>query len=431
MVFAPLSGSVSRVTPSRSSAKHVLVRQYKRAVLTFFAVEDDELLDIASLMRGECRILESSRLVVFSPVTASKYVVTVGDLGILLRVPANRWTAEEEILEVGTDRQQLEAMARKGLLLSDSSDPMLMELRRRAEILAAEQWHPYAAFYHFMTRTAELEGMDEPMDYAAIEARASERASRYVAEHGPPPPVFRSHPTEPEVPNLELPMVEKTGELYEILKRRKTTRGFDLNYGMRLGDLSTLLYYTFGCHGYTFLSPEVPLIHRTSPSGGSRHPVEVYTLILRVEGIETGLYHYDVQNHSLESIKSYDMKTAQELAVQFAAGQTYSDSAHVLFIMTAVYFRNFWKYRKRSRAYSVILMDSAHLSQTLYLVATDLGLGMFFSAAIDNRKIEDEIGIDPYREGAIAICGCGVKAATAEASYSLNFKPFVPRKTTL
>jgi hypothetical protein len=55
-------------------------------------------------------------------------------------------------------------------------------------------------------------------------------------------------------------------------------------------------------------------------------------------------------------------------------------------------------------------MDAAHLSQTLYLVCADVGLGAFVTLAINSRDIEQGLGVDGVREGVIAMAGCGLRA---------------------
>ncbi len=161
-----------------------------------------------------------------------------------------------------------------------------------------------------------------------------------------------------------------------------------------------------------------------------RHPIEVYPLVLRVDGIAPGIYHYELANHALELVKKLDPDRAPAVAVDLNNGQEYAASAQVLFIMTARFFCNFWKYRRVSRTYNVVFMDAAHLSQTFYLVATDLNLGTVFSADINTSRIEEALGLDGYREGPVGICACGAKPATG-ADRGLDFKPFVPRKTRL
>jgi hypothetical protein len=87
-------------------------------------------------------------------------------------------------------------------------------------------------------------------------------------------------------------------------------------------------------------------------------------------------------------------------------GQTYFGDAHVLLVLTACFDRAFWKYRNHRKALIALMMDAAHLSQTLYLVATELGLGAFITAAVNNVDIEERLGLDGY------VRGCSPSAAS-------------------
>jgi nitroreductase len=74
-------------------------------------------------------------------------------------------------------------------------------------------------------------------------------------------------------------------------------------------------------------------------------------------------------------------------------------------------------------------MDAGHLSQTLQLVCTDLGLGAFVTAAINAANVDERLGIDGFEEGAIAACGFGV-AAAPDPLLEPDFAPFEPRRTS-
>lgn len=401
---------------------------YKRSLFGVFCIEDDEILDVASLLKGEFEVRSEARLFACSSLTSSRTAVTLNDLELLRFIPADRWVSGSEVGELGMSAHSLEELVRHGLVLTNREDDEQAELRKREEVLRDGQWHPYAAFYHFMTRALDGTNDGEVVDYEALEKNAPERARQYVETFGPPPAPFQNIPG---ASRHDLPLVEKQGKLYDLLRRRRTTRGFDQQSAVSYEDFSTLLYYTFGFHGVFELSPEVPVLHRTSPSGGSRQPVEAYPMVLQVENLAAGIYHYDTENHALELVREYDLEALRALAVELTLGQAYVGSAHVVFIMTARFFRNYWKYRQRSKAYSVVLLDAAHLSQTFYLIATDLGLGAFFSAAVDGPKIEETLGIDGCEEGGIAVCGCGVKAGSGVSRCELDFRPFKPRNTKI
>ena len=162
-----------------------------------------------------------------------------------------------------------------------------------------------------------------------------------------------------------------------------------------------------GCHGYLPVVEDVVAVKRTSASAGGLHPVEAYPLVLRVDGVEPGLYHYRSGQHALQLVEALDVEEAEGLATTFTCGQSYFASSAALFVLTARFHRTFWKYRKHQKAYSVVLMDAGHLSQTLYLVCEALGLGAFVTAAVNGADIEERLGLEPFVEGAIAVTGCG------------------------
>ena len=95
-------------------------------------------------------------------------------------------------------------------------------------------------------------------------------------------------------------------------------------------------------------------------------------------------------------------------------------------MLVARFDRIFWKYRKHQRAYGVLLLDAGHLSQTLYLVCAELGLGAYVTAAINGANIGERLGLDEFAEGAIAVCGCG-KPAREPSALEPEFVPYVPR----
>ena len=128
------------------------------------------------------------------------------------------------------------------------------------------------------------------------------------------------------------------------------------------------LRYVWGCHGTARLGDDLVVLKKTSPSGGSLHPIEVYPLVRAVEGIEPGLYHYSVESHGLEPLERMSADEAEALGNAFLGGQWYFATAPVLFVMAARFDRSFWKYRDHDKAYTAILLDAGHLSQTFYLV---------------------------------------------------------------
>jgi putative peptide maturation dehydrogenase len=249
-----------------------------------------------------------------------------------------------------------------------------------------------------------VEGAEGEEDVALLRANVESAAQALLERRGPPPPAFRA---EPPGPAVTLPGHLREGQLYDALMARRTTRAFDPDTPMTLEQLDTVLRYVFGCHGYARNAAGVLCIKRTSPSGGGLHPVEAYPVISNVSGVAPGIYHYNARDHSLVRLSDTDAPASQDIATSFMAGQRFFGAAHVSFVLTARYARNHWKYHRHDRAYAGMIMDAAHLSQTLYLVSADLDLGAFVTIAINGRDIEERLGLDGVNEGALAMAGCG------------------------
>jgi putative peptide maturation dehydrogenase len=326
---------------------------------------------------------------------------------------------------------EIEALARKGLLVVDGSeDKELNELRRREEGLAANEWNLYAAAYHFLTRWRDVDvSADAAPGGRTVEGMpevSAEMIEKFIELYGPPPDGF--HELEPPRPVIELPVDDRDGDLYRALLARKTTRAFDPEASLELGELSTVLRYVFGAHGWAPIVGDLFGLRRTSPSGGGLHPVEAYPLVSRVDGVEPGLYHYRTRDHALELVAPLSPDEASPLTTNFVSGQAYFGAAQVSVILTARYYRSFWKYRRHQKAYSALLMDAAHLSQTLYLVAAELGLGAYVTVAINSAAIDERLGLDPVSEGALAIVGFG-RPTNRPTPFEPTFRPYVPRDT--
>jgi putative peptide maturation dehydrogenase len=338
------------------------------------------------------------------------------ELDLLLAVPTDRWVRDED----AGDPARLRRLAELGLLVSDERDDRLAELRARDERLSATPWHAYAALHRATTawRDVDVAVSDEAPreELADTLARGS---PAFVELYGPPPCHFHNR-GEP----IPLAAGDRDGRLFELLTARHTARGFDREASLTTTELSPVLRYVWGCHGTASLGDDLVVLKKTSPSGGSLHPIEVYPLVRAVEGIEPGLYHYSVESHGLEPVERMSAAEAEALGNAFLGGQWYFASAAVLFVMAARFDRSFWKYRDHDKAYTAILLDAGHLSQTFYLVCQELGLGAFVAGAINDGTIDDRLGLRVFDEGALAVCGCG---RPAPSGLEPRFEPYAPQ----
>jgi putative peptide maturation dehydrogenase len=394
-----------------------MARVRRPRYLAFFC-DDFPFLDVEQALRGEVQPVSLRQLCAFSILTGETVELTADELDLVLSIPSDAW------VEAPDETVALE-LGRKGVVLVDSDE--LQELRERDETLVELNWNLESALYYFLTKwrgvdLRHLTGRDETSD---LLPPAPEDVVAFVDEFGPPPPAFHSV-TEPEAV-VDLPLAERSGELYDVLLRRRTVRNFDA-VPLGIEKLATVLRYIFGYHAYAPLLGEVTTLKRTSPSAGGFHPVEAYLLLNRVEELPSGLYHYSGRRHALERIESLLPAEARELAAFFVCGQSYFADAHALVLLAARFDRAFWKYRNHQKALAALLMDAAHLSQTLYLVCTELGLGAFVTAAVNNVDIEERLGLDGVAEGVLAVCGFGNPAAEP-SPFDPPFVPLAPDRS--
>ena len=387
--------------------------------------QDDVVPDIPALLRGAARLASVPTTYALSILGGDKYPIAPDEITFLLSIPSDRWVESD-----GIESSMLDRLTRMGLVLTDEEDESLAEFVRRDRELKAGEWNPYGAIYHFLTKWRDVDlgaGLEEEAETGELPPAILDAIDEFLDQHGSPPPAFHSLGSPRAV--HELPLIERRGGLYEALAKRKTTRGFDRGAQMTRDELAVVLYYVFGCHGYVEMAGNELMIKRTSPSGGGLHPTEVYPLVAGVEGIEPGLYHYNARDHSLELVSELGAAEARATANEFVCGQRYFASAQVLFVITARFYRSFWKYRRHQKAYAALMMDAAHLSQTLYLVAAELGLGAFVTAAVNGANIEERLGIDGWTEGVLAVSGCGRPAS--DRPLEPRFRAYIPRETEL
>jgi len=255
------------------------------------------------------------------------------------------------------------------------------------------RWGHDARYFHYSTQRTRYEA----------DLRQQEALVARLAEATMPASPFKTY----DGPRLALTSSFDTQRdgLWMTLRQRRTRRGFT-RQSISLDSFTTVLEWTWGATHQLRHPVLGEHVLKTSPSGGARHPIEVYPLVLRVAGVPSGLYHYSVRDHALESLRP---GLWEDLAVRLCAGYEWFRNAAAVFLMTAVTERSMWKY-PNSHAYRVLLLDAGHLGQTFHLVCTQLGLAPFTTAATDDLAIEETLGLDGVSEFPIYAAATGLPA---------------------
>jgi SagB-type dehydrogenase family enzyme len=252
-----------------------------------------------------------------------------------------------------------------------------------------KQWLPHGSF-HFATKDAPF-----------ANPRQWKRLAQKIKAAAPQPALVKTYPKRKAT--ALPPARTESDEFLRVLLERKTHREFS-GESLPLESLATLLRYTWGSIG-TLESPNFgTLFHKTSPSGGARHPAEVYVAALDVDGLTPGLYHYNHVDHTLEQLRTGQLR---DEVLRLTLGQEHVGNACAVCFMTAVFPRSSYKYHT-ARAYRVVTLDTGHVGQTFCLVATWLGLAPFTTAALADTDTERALGIDGVNEGILYVAGVGM-----------------------
>ena len=182
--------------------------------------------------------------------------------------------------------------------------------------------------------------------------------------------------------------------LYERKSRRKYT-----DQPISLAEFS---YLVWACEGvrenrgkYSF---------RTTPSGGARHPLDLYAFAHKVSGLPVGLYRYLPVEHALILERAGDESHELDRAIR---GQFWNSA--VVFLWAAVPYRSEWRYGKAAQ--KLVALDAGHSCQNLYLACEALGLGTCAVGAYDQERLDAWLGLDGEDIFAILAAPVGRPAA--------------------
>lgn len=216
----------------------------------------------------------------------------------------------------------------------------------------------------------------------------------------PHPPLEK--PYGNNLSQIQLPEVTKdilqTSNILDIINNRQSWRSYS-EENLSLQEMSFLLWCSQGIKKVT--SNNYATL-RTVPSGGARHPFETYLVVNKVDGLKKGIYRYLALSHSLILLKEGDF--SKEVAVA-ALEQNFLINSTVVFIWTCLPYRGEWRYL--DAAHKVMLLDSGHVCQNLYLACGAVNCGACGVAAYDQVSMDKLLGIDGNEEFTVYLAPVG------------------------
>jgi SagB-type dehydrogenase family enzyme len=110
---------------------------------------------------------------------------------------------------------------------------------------------------------------------------------------------------------------------------------------------------------------QVELIFKSVPSGGSRHPTEVFVLVPQAHP-HSGVHHYNVENHRLDplDVSCGEVASHIDLLGEWDVG--------AVFVYVSFVERAMWRYRD-PRSFRAVIFDAGHVSQQVAELSEWLG----------------------------------------------------------
>lgn len=175
---------------------------------------------------------------------------------------------------------------------------------------------------------------------------------------------------------LSLPKPGMKGEmsLEETILKRRSIRSFTPKE-LSLEQISQILWATQGI-------TEKTRGFRAAPSAGALYPLEIY--LMKGDGV----FHYDIENHSLEKTSDSDVRGD---VVRAAWGQSFIAQAPVSIVICAVRSRVTSKYGSRGNRY--VDIEVGHAAENLHLQAVALGLGSVPIGAFTDSEVKKILGL--------------------------------------
>jgi SagB-type dehydrogenase family enzyme len=143
-------------------------------------------------------------------------------------------------------------------------------------------------------------------------------------------------------------------------------------------------------------------LFRAYPNTGALHHVDLYLVASALPGLSAGVYHFGPHDFALRRLRAGDHRA---VLVEASGRSPDLVRAPVIIASASTYWRNAWKYQ--TRAYRHCFWDGGTLHANLLAVAGSAQLEPRLVMGFADRAVERLLGLDPEREGAIALVALG------------------------
>ncbi|MES9604642.1 SagB family peptide dehydrogenase [Actinomadura sp. NPDC000929] len=252
------------------------------------------------------------------------------------------------------------------------------------------QWSPHELWFHERSRVGSRAALGEGFG-----------ATLWAHDRFPPVPArHRPYPSRVvDLPRPDLGALRATDPtLTTVLEDRRSIRVHVDAPALSTAQLGEFLYRCARTKKVVSYGGGVESAARPYPSGGGVHELEVYPVVRRMADLDPGMYHYDSHAHELRLVREHTHPAV--LRLLRTAATAHRGPLQVLLVIAARSGRVMLRYE--AMAYALTLKHVGVLYQTMYCVATAMGLAPCALGAGDAPAFAHATGRDALEE-----CGVG------------------------
>ncbi len=230
---------------------------------------------------------------------------------------------------------------------------------------------------------------------------------RFVDKLEPPPALKPTDETEtidlyrPDIGQLQ----REDPTFSHVLEQRRSIRVYG-SPAINIKQLGEFLFRVGRVKDYTEFDVDTPnglvrmdFAMRPYPGGGALYELELYVVANNCADLASGMYHYQPLKHRLRKIADRTDEVAALLVNAGFATSIPAEDLQVMVIIAARFQRMAWKYS--SMAYAAILKHVGVMYQTMYLVATAMGLAPCGMGCGDSDLFACAAGTEYFAESSV------------------------------
>jgi SagB-type dehydrogenase family enzyme len=233
------------------------------------------------------------------------------------------------------------------------------------------------------------------------------RSDPHALDWAQKPFLFKVYPDLPAVP-LPREVPPPAMPALEAVRRGVAPEG---RASLDVRTLAQLLFFSAGLTKRKAYPGGETYHFRAAASTGALYQTEVYVVAGGVPGLEPGVYHFCPGDFALRRLRAGDFRAA--LAAATGRGELVAD-APATAILTAIHWRNTWKYR--ARAFRHFFWDAGTLLANLTATAAAGDVAARILLGFADPLVNALLGLDAARESSLAVVPLGRGAGPAPPS---------------